>query len=74
MNLDKMFVWVTAVVIAFASVGKLDVLQKWIWQAQTKIIYESRTSTWGSPKFFTSPSPKILPKVPTKSIRGEIAL
>lgn len=52
MNLDKMFVWITAIVIAFAAAGKLAVLQNWIWQAQAKVIYESRTSTWGRPRFF----------------------
>lgn len=45
----------TGAVIAFASVGKLEVLQSWIWRAHTKVIYESRTSTWGSPRFFYSP-------------------
>ncbi len=30
MNLDKMFVWITAIVIAFAASGRLDVLQSWI--------------------------------------------
>ncbi len=52
MNLEKMVVWITAIVIAFATAGKLDVLQNWIWRAQAKVIYESRTSTWGSPRFF----------------------
>ena len=52
MNLDKLFVWITAVVIGFAATGNLDVLQSYVWKAQAKVIYESRTSTWGSPRFF----------------------
>lgn len=52
MNLDKLFAWVVGVVIAFAATGQLDVLQAWVWRAQAKVIYESRTSTWGSPRFF----------------------
>lgn len=52
MNLDKMFVWITAIVLAFAAAGRLNVLQNWIWQAQARVVYESRTSTWGSPRFF----------------------
>jgi hypothetical protein len=52
MNLEKIFTWVAAIVIAFAATGNLDVLQGWIWKAQGKVIYESRTSTWGSPRFF----------------------
>lgn len=52
MNLDKLFAWIVAVVIAIASTGQIDILQAWIWRAQAKVIYESRTSTWGSPRFF----------------------
>jgi len=52
MNLDKLFTWITGIVIAFAATGQLDLLQSWIWKAQAKVIYESRTSTWGSPRFF----------------------
>lgn len=52
MKLDKLFAWVIGVVLLFAAAGQLDVLQNWIWRAQTNIIYESRTSAWGSPRFF----------------------
>ena len=58
MNLDKLFAWIVGVVIAFAATGHLDVLQAWIWRAQAKVIYESRSSAWGSPKFFNVASPK----------------
>lgn len=57
MNLDKLFSWVAGIVIAFAVMGKIDVLQAWIWRAQATVVYQSRTSTWGSPRFF-SPTPK----------------
>ncbi|MGE3386041.1 MAG: hypothetical protein AB7K41_04870 [Bdellovibrionales bacterium] len=56
MNLDKLFTWIAVIVIAFAVMGKLDVLQAWIWRAQAKVVYQSRTSTWGSPRFFPSTS------------------
>lgn len=52
MNLDKLFAWVVGVVIAFAATGQLDVLLVWVWRTQAKIIYQSRISTWGSPRFF----------------------
>ena len=55
MNLDKLFSWITGVVIACAAVGQLDALQNWVMRSQAKVIYESRTSTWGSPRFFPSP-------------------
>lgn len=52
MNLSKLFVLVIGIVAAFSSIGQFDVLQAWIWRAQAKLIYESRTETWGSPRFF----------------------
>ncbi len=54
MNLDKLFAWAVRVVLVFAASGRLDILQNWIWWAQAKVVYESRTSTWGSPRFFAS--------------------
>lgn len=52
MNLDKIFAWIIGIVLMFAAAGQLDVLQSWVWQAQAKVIYESRSSNWGSPRFF----------------------
>lgn len=54
MNLDKLFAWIVWVVLVFAASGQLDLLQAWVWQAQAKIIYDSRSSTWGSPRFFST--------------------
>ncbi len=55
MNLDQLFSWIAGIVIASAAVGQLDTLQNWVWRTQAKVIYESRTSTWGSPRFFATP-------------------
>ncbi len=52
MNLDKLFIWVIGVVMAFSISGQLDVLQTWIWRAQAHVVYTSRSSAWGSPRFF----------------------
>ncbi len=52
MNFEKLFAWIVPIVIAAAITGNVDKLQKWIWSAQAKLIVESRTSNWGSPKFF----------------------
>ena len=52
MNLEKLMTWIVGIVIAFSAAGKLDILQTWIWKAQAKVIYESRSSNWGSPRFF----------------------
>ncbi len=58
MNLEKLFIWITGIVLAYASTGQLDTLQAWIWNAQAKVIYESRSSQWGSPRFFPSTAQK----------------
>jgi len=55
MNLEKLMTWLVGVVIAFSVTGKLDILQTLIWKAQAKVIYESRSSNWGSPRFFPRP-------------------
>lgn len=52
MNFDNLYAWVIGVVLAFSAIGQLDALQSWIWKAQARVLYESRTSTWGSPRFF----------------------
>lgn len=72
MNLDKLFSWIAGIVIAFAVVGNLDVLQAWIWRAQAEVVYQSRTSTWGSPRFFpTKKTTPITPKkIPDSCIEG----
>jgi hypothetical protein len=59
MNLDKLMAWVVAVVLLYATTGNLDQLQKWIWKAQAKAIYDSRSSTWGSPRFFSHESSHV---------------
>jgi hypothetical protein len=52
MNLDRISSWAAAIVLAFATVGRLSAFQNWIWKAQARVIHESRTSTWGSPRFW----------------------
>lgn len=62
MNLDKLISWTIGAVLAFAAYGQLDTLQLWIWRAQARIIYESRSSTWGSPRFFPAHEEPSQPK------------
>ena len=52
MNLDSLMTWVTGAVIATALTGHIKDLEIWVWRAEAKLLYESRTSTWGSPHFF----------------------
>lgn len=52
MNLDKLIAISAGVVLALSIAMNLDKVQTLIWRAQAKLIYESRTETWGSPRFF----------------------
>lgn len=52
MNLDKLITIAAGVVLAFSLTMNLDKIQNLIWRAQAKLIYEARTETWGSPRFF----------------------
>ena len=52
MNLDKLGQFAATVVIAAAVAGHLDLLNHWVQIATAKLVWESRTSTWGSPRFF----------------------
>jgi len=52
MNFDKALTWIAGIVLAAAVTGQLPKLQLMIWKAQAKVIRESRTSTWGSPRFW----------------------
>jgi hypothetical protein len=59
MNFDKTLTWIVGIVVAASLSGELPKLQLLIWKAQAHIIHESRTSTWGSPRFF--PESKHVP-------------
>ncbi|MDD3021734.1 MAG: hypothetical protein PHX61_12275 [Alphaproteobacteria bacterium] len=54
MNLQNLVAWSLGVIISLAGVHHTDDIHRGILKAQAKIIYESRTETWGSPKFFKS--------------------
>ncbi len=49
---EKIAAFCLAVVMAAAVSGNLGKLQLWVWQHEAKLLYESRTTTWGSPRFF----------------------
>lgn len=51
MSLGNLIFWSASVITALAGVHNIDSIQRAIWKAQARIIYESRTETWGSPKF-----------------------
>lgn len=51
MNLTNLIFWSASVITALAGVHNIDSIQRTLWKAQARIIYESRTETWGSTKF-----------------------
>lgn len=59
MNFDKVLTWIAGIVLAATATGQLPKLQLMIWKAQAKVIRESRTSTWGSPRFW--PNQRFVP-------------
>lgn len=52
MNLDKLTDFAIAVIIVAALTGNLPAFNKWVQVQTAKVLYASRTSTWGSPVFF----------------------
>lgn len=69
MNLRKLVILSAGIVFALSATTNLDTLQTWVWRAQAKLIYESRTETWGSPRFFPRESDKQNAK--TKETKGK---
>ena len=52
MNFDKLIPFILTVLIGAAAIGKLDVLQRWVWKSQAELLYQSRASAWVSPNIF----------------------
>lgn len=51
MNLTNLILWSAGFITALAGVQNIDTIQRGILNAQARLVYESRTETWGSPKF-----------------------
>ena len=56
MSIDKIGQFAAAVVLAAAAAGHLDTFNHWVQVATAKVVWESRTATWGSPIFFPGPN------------------
>jgi len=59
--IDKVIALSLAVVLGAAATGNLGRLQSLVWRHEAQLLYESRTSNWGSPRFF--PAPKSVMRV-----------
>ncbi len=51
MNFSSLILWSTSIIIGLAGVRHLDDIHRSVLKAQAKLIYDSRTETWGSPRF-----------------------
>lgn len=51
MNLSNLIKWCTGIVLGLAAVRNIDDIQRNVLKAQAILLYESRTETWGSPRF-----------------------
>ena len=56
MKFDKLTDFAITIVLAAALAGNLDSFTKWVHVARAKLLYESRTTTWGCPEFFKNPA------------------
>jgi hypothetical protein len=52
MDFGKIGQIAATIVIAAAIAGNLDRLNHWVQVATAKLLWESRSSAWGSPKFW----------------------
>ena len=49
MNFEPIVKFATGIVIAAAIAGNLGTLNRWVYVATAKLLWESRTATWGRP-------------------------
>lgn len=52
MNFSELIKWSIGLILAWSTVAHIDEIHRSILKAQATLIYESRTETWGTPKFF----------------------
>ncbi len=69
MGLDKLAIWSLSIITALAGVFNIDTIHREIIKAQARILFESRTEAWGSPRFFDTPTKT--PKRPEKATKKE---
>lgn len=60
MNLTNLILWAASIIATWAGVYNIDTIQHGILKAQARLVYESRTETWGSPKFFIDERRQLL--------------
>lgn len=53
MNFTNLIFWSVGIITSIAGVHNIDSIQRTIWKAQAQLVYDSRTETWGSPRFLS---------------------
>lgn len=53
MNLTNLIIWIASIITTLAGVHNIDTIQRGILKAQARLVYESRTETWGSPRILS---------------------
>ena len=67
MNLTNLILWSAGIITAWIGAHNIDSIQRTFLKAQARLIYESRTETWGSPKFLHAEfKPKVSSTKPHK--------
>lgn len=59
MNFTNLIFWSITIITGLIGTYKIDSIQKAITRARVRLIYESRTETWGSPRFYLNKSCSI---------------
>ena len=54
MNFTNLILWSAGIITAFAGFQNMNTIQRCILKAQAKLVYESRTETWGTHNVFTT--------------------
>lgn len=67
MNLTNLIIWCASIIIGLACIHRVDDIHRTILRTQARLIYESRTANWGTPKLLEVES--SLKKVEPKKIQ-----
>ncbi len=74
MNLGKLTDFAITVVFAVAVAGYLPGFNRWVYLQTAKLLYTSRTSSWGSPRFFPGNGTNNEPKTNKNAIKPKEVL
>lgn len=52
MNLSNLIFWAVTMITGLLGAFNIDAIQIAVMRTQAKLLYESRTETWGTPNMF----------------------